>query len=178
MESESENQNLTPPENVEENLEENPENDDVVEISNDPSASVSMMKRKLSSHVWDYFDIFSGPDKKQRCKCKKCGTMYACPSNYGTGNLIKHLKKCNNRVTRDIGQLLITRGQGSVSLSNNKFDQETYRELYTAAITMHSQPFQFVEFEGFRALHHYLNNNVQTISRNTCKSDVLKLYNK
>ncbi|KAK1402022.1 hypothetical protein POM88_001627 [Heracleum sosnowskyi] len=154
MESESENQNPPPEnfeENLEENLEENPEDedDDVVEISNDPVASVSpsasAMKRKLNSHVWDYFDIFVGPDKKQRGKCKKCGTTYVCPSNYGTGNLIKHIKKCKTRVTRDIGQLLISREQGSVSLSTNKFDQETYRELYTAAITMHSQPFQFVE---------------------------------
>lgn len=30
--------------------------------------------------------------------------------------------------------------------------------------------------EGFRALHHYLNNKVQTISRNTYKADVIKSY--
>ncbi|KAK1397282.1 hypothetical protein POM88_007145 [Heracleum sosnowskyi] len=139
MENKSENQN-PPPEDFEENLEENPEDedDDVVEISNDlvasVSASASAMKRKLNSHVWDYFDIFVGPDKKQRGKCKKCGTTYVCPSNYGTGNLTKHIKKCKTRVTRDICQLLISREQGSVSLSINKLSciDFFYRKFYGA----------------------------------------------
>lgn len=66
---------------------------------------------------------------------------YACPSNCGTGNLIKHLEKCKRRDTRDIGQLLITRDHGSVSLETKTFDQDTFRELLVAAIAMHSLPF-------------------------------------
>ncbi|KAK1389787.1 Zinc finger, BED-type [Heracleum sosnowskyi] len=162
---------------------ENEENDDDVEIppigsgSETVDTSCALSRRRLKSDVWGYFNILPlGPDKKQRCKCKKCGVTYACPSNFGTGNLHKHLEKCVRRDTRDIGQLLITRESSSLNLTTPKFSQEKYRELFVAAITMHEEPFQFVEYEGFRALNHYLNNKVQTISRNTCKADVLKNY--
>lgn len=141
--------------------------------------SDEISRRRLNSDVWVDFDMLPlGPDKKQRCKCKKCGTTYACPSTYGTGNLHKHLLKCKRRDTRDIGQLLVTREHGSIALGTKTFDQDTFRELLNAAIVMHCQPYQFVEFEGFRAVFRYLNENVQTISRNTCKSDVHKLYNR
>ncbi|WOG84027.1 hypothetical protein DCAR_0103207 [Daucus carota subsp. sativus] len=117
-----------------------------------------------------------GPDKKQWCSCKRCGATYACPSTYGTGNLHKHLERCKRRDTIDIGQLLISCDHGSVFLGTKKFDQQKFRELLVVAIIMHCQPYQFVEYEGFRAVFRYLNENVQTISRNTCKSNVNKLY--
>ena len=174
MESESENQNA----NVADPPAENQNtDDDVVEVEVESGNASAMSKRRLSADVWKEFNMLPpGPDKKQRCSCKRCGATYACPSTYGTGNLHKHLERCKRRDTRDIGQLLISREHGSMALGTKKFDQETFRELLTAAIIMHCQPYQFVEYEGFRAVFRYLNENVQTISRNTCKSNVNKLY--
>ncbi|KAH7532868.1 hypothetical protein FEM48_Zijuj04G0068200 [Ziziphus jujuba var. spinosa] len=61
-------------------------------------------KRKLTSKVWSYFDVLPlDVDGKQKCKCKDCGTIYLCDSKYGTGNLVRHLKNCVKRDTRDIG---------------------------------------------------------------------------
>ncbi|KAH7546231.1 hypothetical protein FEM48_Zijuj01G0178500 [Ziziphus jujuba var. spinosa] len=61
-------------------------------------------KRKLTSKVWSYFDVLPlDVDGKQKCKCKDCGTIYLCDSKYGTENLVRHLKNCVKRDTRDIG---------------------------------------------------------------------------
>lgn len=46
------------------------------------------------------------------------------------------------------------------------------------AIARHNYPFSFVEHQGIRDLHKFLNPTVQTLSRNTAKSDKLKLYNR
>lgn len=67
-----------------------------------------------------------GEDKKQRCKCKKCGTIYQAESKHGTGNLKRHLETCIRRNIRDIGQLLLTHDKGSMSMSASKFDPETF----------------------------------------------------
>ena len=51
------------------------------------------------------------------------------------------------RDTRDIGQLLLSKG-----MAVSKFDPEKFRELLTAAIIMHDLPFQFIEWVGIRAI--------------------------
>ncbi|KAH7536882.1 hypothetical protein FEM48_Zijuj03G0033200 [Ziziphus jujuba var. spinosa] len=80
-------------------------------------------KRKLTSKVWSYFDVLPlDVDGKQKCKCKDCGTIYLCDSKYGTENLMRHLKNCVKRDTRDIGQLLISQDRGTISLNASKFD--------------------------------------------------------
>ncbi|KAF6162379.1 hypothetical protein GIB67_012527 [Kingdonia uniflora] len=43
-------------------------------------------KRKLTSHVWAFFEIFVGKDNKERDKCKKCGAIYLSASSHGTGD--------------------------------------------------------------------------------------------
>lgn len=77
------------------------------------------------------------------------------------------------RDTRDVGQLLISH---NILLESQKFDNEKFRELLNAAIVMHDLPFQFVEYEGIRAVFTYLCSGVQVISRNTSRSDIMKMY--
>ncbi|KAA8525070.1 hypothetical protein F0562_007066 [Nyssa sinensis] len=55
-------------------------------------------------------------------------------------------------------------------------DQDIYREKISTAIIRHNYLFMFVEHEGIRDLHNFLNPIVKPITRNTTKSDVLKLY--
>ncbi|KAL5564800.1 hypothetical protein UlMin_027964 [Ulmus minor] len=134
-------------------------------------------KRKLKSKVWNFFDIISmGPNKKMKSQCKKCGVQYLASSKYGTGNMWRHLKVCKRNDTRDIGQMLISTNTESMSISANQYDSQKFRELLTGAIVMHDLPFQFVEYTGIRALFKNLNPEVDTVSRNTAKADVLKLY--
>lgn len=41
---------------------------------------------------------------------------------------------------------------------------------------MHDLPFRFVEYEGIRAIFEYLKWDIKTVSRNTLKDDLLKMY--
>ncbi|KAK9184458.1 hypothetical protein WN943_024808 [Citrus x changshan-huyou] len=52
-----------------------------------------------------------------------------------------------------------------------------FRELLSAVIVNHGLPFQFVEFDAIRTCFEFLNSEVQNISRNTAKADILKAYN-
>lgn len=57
-----------------------------------------------------------------------------------------------------------------------KFNAEHFRELVAIEIVMHDLPFQFVEYDGIRACFEYLCPNINCVSRNTIKADVLKMY--
>lgn len=72
-------------------------------------------------------------------KCKLCGTTYLAPSAYGTGNIKRHIKTCPRRDTRDVGQMLISGNQGSVS--DYKFCAKRLRELMVASVIKHDLPF-------------------------------------
>ena len=41
---------------------------------------------------------------------------------------------------------------------------------------MHDLPFQFVEYAGIRSIFEYLHSNKILVSRNTVKSDIIKLH--
>ncbi|KAH7659860.1 Tam3-transposase (Ac family) protein [Dioscorea alata] len=158
------------------------ENDDLIDLEEMPTPGEATTttkrmtrKRKFTSTVWNHFDILpEQPDKKRRCKCKHCGIIYLADSKYGTGNMKRHISTCVRKDMRDVGQLLIN--SGSMSLSGNKFDAETFRDLLTGAIIMHDLPFQFMEFEGIRAVLTYLKPDLHIVTRNTCKADCLKMF--
>ena len=87
-----------------------------------------------------------------------------------------HMEKCVKKDHGDIGQLLLSQGQGSMLMRSTKFDPEKFRELAVEAILKHDLPFRFVQYEGIRAMFKYAYDNIKMPSRNTAKSDVLKMY--
>ncbi len=97
-------------------------------------------------------------------------------SKYGTGNMRRHIKVCKRNDTRDIGQMLISANPDSMSLRANWYESKKFCELLSEAILMHDLPFQFVEWAGIRAIHQFLYPDVDTLTRNTAKADVLKAY--
>jgi hypothetical protein len=133
-------------------------------------------KRRKTSAVWEHFDAICGKEgEKLNAKCKLCGTVYLAPSTYGTGNLKHHIDNCPRRNTRDVGQMLLSRSQGSLSVSNSKFCPKKFRELLVALVIKHDLPFQFVEYEGLREMIKYLHPDAPLISRNTLKAKVKNL---
>jgi hypothetical protein len=87
---------------------------------------------------WEHFDAICGKEgEKLKAKCKLCGTVYLAPSTYGTGNLKCHIGNCPRRDTRDVGQMLLSRSQGSLSASNSKFCPKKFRELLVALVIKH-----------------------------------------
>ncbi|KAL5557277.1 hypothetical protein UlMin_039513 [Ulmus minor] len=134
-------------------------------------------KKTLKSKVWNFFDILPlGVDQKLKSQCKKYGAQYMASSKYGTGNMRRHIKVCKRNDTRDIGQMMISRDTNCLSLGSIQYDSNKFRELVMACIVMHDLPFQFVEWAGIRAIHQYLYSDVDTLTRNTAKADVLKAY--
>ncbi|KAL5573655.1 hypothetical protein UlMin_023252 [Ulmus minor] len=105
---------------------------------------------------------------------------YVADGKYGTGNMRKHIKVCPKNNSRDVGQMLLggSSGSGSLGVLSNKFDPDKLRELIVYAIIMHDLPFQFVEYEGVRSILQYLRPEVQLVSRNTIKSDCMKIHQK
>ncbi|KAL3347819.1 hypothetical protein AABB24_021458 [Solanum stoloniferum] len=87
--------------------------------------------------------------------------IFIADSVSGTSNLKRHIS------------LHLDKGQ-----EHKPIDQTIYREKVSVAILKHNYPFSFAEHQGNRDIHLYLNSTVKTISRNTAKSDILKMYDR
>lgn len=141
------------------------------------TGAVKKRKRMLTSVVWNFFDILPvDKDGKEHCKCKGCGKVYVSTSRYGTGNMKKHIPMCPRIDTKDIKQLMLDQSSGSLSTRSRTFDQTKYRELLVNSVIKHDLPLSYVEYEGVRATHSYLEPDVTHISRNTCKLDIKKMH--
>ncbi|XP_050919405.1 zinc finger BED domain-containing protein DAYSLEEPER [Lathyrus oleraceus] len=126
-------------------------------------SSVPSSKRTKTSMAWECFEKFFDDKGLPKAKCKNCDKIYVARDGGGTLNLIKHSLKYDGR------------GNGS---SYPPLDQEKYREKISEVIVKHNYPFTFVEHEGIVDLLYFLHPDVKSISRNTAKSDVLKVYRK
>jgi len=61
-------------------------------------------------------------------------------------------------------------------LKFKKIDQMVSYELLANLIIRHGLPFKFVEYEELRTWITYLNLDVVLLSRNTIKTDVLRIF--
>ncbi|KAF7817627.1 zinc finger BED domain-containing protein RICESLEEPER 2-like [Senna tora] len=133
------------------------------ELGNEEASS--KRSRICTSAAWDQFEKILCQDGSEKAKCKICGKMYKL--GYGTSNLIRHVSRC------------IFHGDDNDNVSSHlPLDQDKYREMVAKLVIKHDCPFSFVEHEGFRDLINFLNPRAHTISRNTLKADILKLYAK
>ncbi|XP_027171799.1 zinc finger BED domain-containing protein RICESLEEPER 4-like [Coffea eugenioides] len=100
-------------------------------------------KRRLSSEVWDYFDIIpkKDPNEESKCRCKKCGNEYSAESKSGTSNLHRHLsEECNSSddfMRRIASQMLV---------KFNKYWSEFNLLLAIVVVFDPRYKFQFIEF--------------------------------
>ncbi|XP_057948280.1 zinc finger BED domain-containing protein RICESLEEPER 2-like [Malania oleifera] len=132
-------------------------------------------QRRKTSAAWDEFYLLPiDVDGKQKAKCKKCGAEYvANASTHGTANLRRHINNCPLRDNYDVKQMHMDYG---TKLHAKKIEQDVYREKMAIAVIKHCYPFSWVEHEGNRDVHKYLNPDVKPIARNTAKADVLKIH--
>jgi hypothetical protein len=80
------------------------------------------------------------------------------------------------KTDHDIQQMLLSRDQGTLSISASKFCPKRYRELLVGMIIKHDLPFSYVEYDGVREMHRYLCSDIPLISRNTAKADLIKMH--
>ncbi|XP_057965301.1 zinc finger BED domain-containing protein RICESLEEPER 2-like [Malania oleifera] len=129
-------------------------------------------QRRKTSAAWDEFYLLPiDVDGKQKAKCKKCGAEYvANASTHGTANLRRHINNCPLRDNYDVKQMHMDYG---TKLHAKKIEQDVYREKMAIAVIKHCYPFSWVEHEGNRDVHKYLNPDVKPIARNTAKADII-----
>ncbi|XP_020250890.1 zinc finger BED domain-containing protein RICESLEEPER 2-like [Asparagus officinalis] len=129
--------------------------------------STSKRKRRQTSKVWDHFTKLSTDnDEKTKVQCNMCNHIYV--GGHGTKTMLRHMDSCPKR----------NLDEADSSRKSMPLNQEKYREMLARVIALHGYPFTFVEHRGNRELHSFLNSEVKHISRNTAKTDLIKLYKK
>jgi hypothetical protein len=86
------------------------------------------------------------------------------------------MKVCGGKTDQDIQQMLLSRDQGTLSVSASKLCPKRYRKLLVGTIIKHDLHFSYVEYDGVREVHRYLRSDVPLISRNTAKADLIKMH--
>ncbi|KAH9763675.1 BED-type domain-containing protein [Citrus sinensis] len=104
-------------------------------------------------------------------------------SHNGTLHLDRHLKKsCKAKGVPSVldslqKTLSVTRKDDETScIETREFDPIVARQKIATLVVKHELPLNFLEYEAFRDLMSYANHLQKTLSRNTLKSEILKLY--
>ncbi|KNA10033.1 hypothetical protein SOVF_148100 [Spinacia oleracea] len=136
--------------------------------------------RRLKSEVWNHFErkVING---EQKAKCLHCNQLFSGNSKNGTSHLKDHLVlRCTKKHMKvDVRQKLLAvnrRQDSSTRLENHVFNQEESRKELAHMVVLHEYPLSIVEHVGFRRFVISLNPSFKIISRNTLKSDILKMF--
>lgn len=143
---------------------------------------ISPKKRKLGkvySKAWNDYEQL----EENGCKmaiCHYCKTKLKADPKNGTSTLKSHSQRCKKRRSVDIReQLQIATSKcvdGKMKLGNYTFDQEISRRELANAIVLHEYPLSIVDHVGFRKFVGSLQPLFKMVSRNTIKSDILKIF--
>ncbi|KAH7653317.1 Tam3-transposase (Ac family) protein [Dioscorea alata] len=142
--------------------------------------------RKKVSKVWTEFQIINIQDRNevvQKYECRHCKKKYAASKSGITTHLKRHLDDClyyrkQHKNQKNISLLPSDSGDGEtvLSFSSQSFDMSKIREVMAKMITVHEYPFSMVEHFWFNVLMKSMNSQYERISRNTAKSDCLRLH--
>ena len=137
---------------------------------------------RLVSDAWNHFKKVK-LGKEVQAICNYCGLVMQGHYSQGTNHLINHAKRCPRRSIKNVQQMHLSfssKADGTTVLSNYstepKWDMATVRIFIARMIVMHELPLSFVEYIGFYELLKLLQPSIETISRNTIKAEILKLY--
>ncbi|XP_076922799.1 zinc finger BED domain-containing protein RICESLEEPER 2-like [Bidens hawaiensis] len=136
-------------------------------------------KRKLTSPAWEHFKKMkvNGVDLAE---CNYCKTRLGAKSRNGTKHLLKHSENCSKRKNKDIRQQVLSVSQikttGHSDISCYNFDGDKSRKDLAKMVIVHEYPLVMVEHHGFRKFVAGLQPFFKVPSRNTLKSDILKIF--
>ncbi|XP_075640577.1 zinc finger BED domain-containing protein RICESLEEPER 3-like [Castanea sativa] len=139
-------------------------------------------KIKTASDVWDHFTR-KKVDGKFKAQCHHCSKFYLGDSSQGTTHLRNHLARCPRlkfKNIRNMQQQVLIKQQNKVNgtMSSNayQFDQVKVRNNLARMVILHEHPLSIVDHIGFREFVASLQPLFKLVSRNTLKSDILKIY--
>ncbi|KAJ1382732.1 Ribonuclease H-like superfamily [Sesbania bispinosa] len=101
-------------------------------------------------------------------------------SDQGTTHLRNHFKSCKLRTTRDIRQAFLkTEKKGSETnlVGCFAFNQELARSALAKMIVAHEYPMAMVEHKFFKEFLSIVAPLFKGVTRNTIRSDIMKIYN-
>ncbi|XP_012858997.1 PREDICTED: zinc finger BED domain-containing protein RICESLEEPER 2-like [Erythranthe guttata] len=144
---------------------------------------------KLRSEVWNHFSKVENKDgTKAKCKCNYCKKAFSCPSKGGTTHLLRHITELKCPIYRKMQtNKNVGRSQTLIHVEDKKqiqdarmvswqFDQVKSRSDLAELIIVRELPFSFVDDPTFRKFVLNLCPKFKFVSRNTIKSDCLKIY--
>ncbi|KAL7121034.1 hypothetical protein ACP275_02G158800 [Erythranthe tilingii] len=144
---------------------------------------------KLRSEVWNHFSKVESKDgAKAKCKCNYCKKAFSCPSKGGTTHLLRHITELKCPIYRKMQtNKNVGRFQTLIHVEDKKqiqdarmvswqFDQVKSRSDLAVLIIVRELPFSFVDDPTFRKFVLNLCPKFKFVSRNTIKSDCLKIY--
>lgn len=138
----------------------------------------SGVKRKLKSIVWEHFEL-KKINEIVKAECRYCKKLLGGASKNGTKHLHEHYQRCPRRRVVDMRQKIITnnwtKGDGK-NMTSYSFEQDVSRDDLGKMIIMHEYPLSMVDHVGFRRFVGNLQPLFKVPSRNTVKSDILKIY--
>lgn len=150
------------------------------EQAQDFSSAPSRKGRKLTSPVWEHFERLTVNGEK-KAKCVHCDKMLSANTTNGTSHLKDHLNlRCSKKNLKvDIRQKLLNvtrKSDGTCSVDATNFNQEVSRKELANMVIMHEYPLAIVDHIGFRRFVSSLNPSFKIISRNTLRTDIMKMF--
>ena len=143
----------------------------------------SIDKSKLRSPIWDHFDLkmIKGT---QMVICNYCNKKLVYKSSNGTKGLIGHNKICKTGKTQKTmdefqSRLVAKKSKADASgsvLATHCFSYEESRKDLVRMIAQHDYPLCMVEHAGFRVFCQGLQPLFKSITRNTAKADLVRVY--
>ncbi|KAI3783257.1 hypothetical protein L1987_42333 [Smallanthus sonchifolius] len=136
-------------------------------------------KRKFTSPAWEHFTKLK-VNGEEKAECIYCKTKLGAKSKNGTKHLLSHMNNCKKRKNKDIRQQVLSMNQiktpGQSDLSCYNFDADKSRHDLAEMVIVHEYPLSMVEHHGFRKFVGSLQPFFKVPSRNTLKSDILKIF--
>ncbi|TXG70898.1 hypothetical protein EZV62_005833 [Acer yangbiense] len=125
------------------------------------SASCGFKQKRKTSIAWNYLtkvDVIG----VRMAKCHFCEKLLNASLGVRASSLNRHVLKCLNDHQDDY---------------NTSFDQNVGKSLVAKMIITHELPLGFTEYTGFREMIKYYQPRFKSMSKNTLKNDIFKLYN-
>ncbi|KAK2661983.1 hypothetical protein Ddye_000557 [Dipteronia dyeriana] len=123
---------------------------------------VALTGREKTSFVWNYI-IRVDVNGVMMSKCNFCEKLLNATK--GTSNLRKYVLKCLDNY------------QEATNSTNTSFDPNIGKSKVAKMIIMHERPLRFVEYMGFQEMTGYCQPKFESMSGNTLKSEIFRLYN-
>lgn len=158
---------------------ENPILVDVDAAVNGDATANTKKNRKRTSKVWIDFNEYKDANGKVKALCKHCKKSFVGESKSGTSHLAQHIKRCNAKIYKDRGQksvMAMKKSDGSTQIEAFKFDQDRSRMDLARMVIKHNYPFNIVDHEFFEHFCNGLRPEFRLVSRNTVRSDIIKLH--